>query len=398
MKNKGFAIFSQEYLGDNMIEEREIKIKHILGLLPKKNRIAFESNPDMADNTYPVYKEMLARGLNKKYEFIWFVRHPERFEKDAPENVRFENLIPGTRLGYYRKHIILARAKCLISCNTYFRKYSKRQLTIYLTHGSGIKSVKRLYGDGIKNNCDWFLSQAYEMDSLNLNELGIPINRQAHLGFPRNDVLFSGSKAIDCFVNRNEIEKVVLWLPTYRQMVSGGYSDTGNCLPILHEISDFRFVNEYLKSKHILLLIKLHPVQAKNLSLDDLSNIKLIDDDELQNRNVQLYEILAGCDALITDYSSVYFDYLLTDKPIGLTQDDLEEYKKKRGFLLNYDEWLKGWPINSVKEMIEFLESVKNGTDPYIDERVKSKRASNLYQDANSTKRVVDFIIEKAEL
>ena len=65
-----------------------------------------------------------------------------------------------------------------------------------------------------------------------------------------------------------------------------------------------------------------------------LSNLVFINDAFLSDNGIINYELLGVADALLTDYSSVYYDYLLLDRPIGLCWDDYEEYKAN-GFKVN---------------------------------------------------------------
>ena len=94
-----------------------------------------------------------------------------------------------------------------------------------------------------------------------------------------------------------------------------------------------KVVNNHLKEKKVIIIIKPHPSQDMScFNVDDLSNIKVITSPEMAQKNVQLYDILGETDGMLSDYSSVYFDYLLTDKPIGLTCDDIVVYRNKTGF------------------------------------------------------------------
>ena len=75
-------------------------------------------------------------------------------------------------------------------------------------------------------------------------------------------------------------------------------------------------------------------------------------------------------DALITDYSSVYFDYLLLDKPIGFVVDDLDDYRQNRGFLLEpVGRWMPGTRIEALKDLKEFARSVAQGDDLHREDR-----------------------------
>ena len=156
-------------------------------------------------------------------------------------------------------------------------------------------------------------------------------------------------------------------------------------------------VNEYLKPVNCLIVLKPHPVQDMSVvSEKGLSNFFIINDSALKEKGVQLYELLGRCDAMITDYSSVYYDYLLTDKPMGLTIGDIDEYIAKRGFVYkNPLEILKGEYIYDTDGLITFLSNVKNGNDVAKEERTAVKNMIHTNTDGNSAQLVGDYIISR---
>jgi CDP-glycerol glycerophosphotransferase (TagB/SpsB family) len=114
---------------------------------------------------------------------------------------------------------------------------------------------------------------------------------------------------------------------------------------------------------------------------------------------LQTNEVLSRADAMITDYSGIYYDYLLLDRPVALTLDDFEQYKNEKGFC--YDnplELLCGYRVNTLDELLLFFDDVKNNVDRYYKDRISVKAKVNKYLDGQSSKRVVDFIIEKLKL
>ena len=131
------------------------------------------------------------------------------------------------------------------------------------------------------------------------------------------------------------------------------------------------------------LIVQPHPLESlTNLNyLDDCKNIVLINDNDILKNNLQLYEILSISDELITDYSSVFIDYLLIDKPICFYIPDFEEYKTRRGFVFeNVLENLPGCLCKNIKELIEYIESDE---DLYMEKR---KSLNNLYNDIKINK------------
>ena len=96
----------------------------------------------------------------------------------------------------------------------------------------------------------------------------------------------------------------------------------------LDDFDVYKF-NSYLREKNIFCCIKMHPIDEdfyKN-SIQEYSNILFINRFDLQNKDIELDNILAAFDLLITDYSSIYIDYLLVNKPIVFLKQNYKEYK-----------------------------------------------------------------------
>ena len=159
-------------------------------------------------------------------------------------------------------------------------------------------------------------------------------------------------------------------------------------------------LNEIAKQKNILIVIKPHFAQDTSyLNLKELSNIVFIDDDFFADNNITSYEFISSCDALITDYSSVYFDYLLSDRPVAAVWEDIEDYRKNPGFAIDVDCYMKAaHKIYAVPDFEDFISQVANGEDRYRKERLEINKLVNYSNDGNNAKRVVDFIVEKAGL
>lgn len=123
-------------------------------------------------------------------------------------------------------------------------------------------------------------------------------------------------------------------------------------------------------------------------------NIITTDNAFLASRGVGLYNLLGAADALITDYSSVYYDYLLTGRPIGLTVDDFEEYKQNRGFVFDEPEKiLTGTRMETVEDLNAFVDAVADGIDPFREEHARINGLVNEYRDDRSAERVAAFLL-----
>lgn len=152
-----------------------------------------------------------------------------------------------------------------------------------------------------------------------------------------------------------------------------------------------RQLDKYLKESDMHLIIKLHPAQDYEGSEPvEYENIKIWTHQELNHQNIELYRLLGSSDALITDYSSVYFDYLLLNKPIAFTVNDLEMYTNERGFVFDKPEdYMPGSKIKSIEQFYEFLDKVSNNIDEYKLERHSINELVNYYKDDKNCVRIL---------
>jgi len=146
-----------------------------------------------------------------------------------------------------------------------------------------------------------------------------------------------------------------------------------------------------------LLVLKPHPAQDMSLiKAEDLSNFMLLTNRDLDEHRIRLYELLSMSDALITDYSSVYIDYLLTDKPIAITTDDIDQYKEEIGFLFeDVYEILKGEYVKDKTDMISFIQNVANDTDAAKEERRNIAKKLHSHRDGHAAERLYDLIKDR---
>ena len=106
--------------------------------------------------------------------------------------------------------------------------------------------------------------------------------------------------------------------------------------------------------------------------------------------------MLAQTDAMISDYSSIYWDYLLLNRPIGITLDDYEQYKTQFGFAFEHPiDVLIGEYIYNYDDLQSFIDHVSKNIDIMKKQRETIKQQAQVGPDYESTKRVYDFIIKK---
>lgn len=354
----------------------------ILSYLPQRY-ITFESLPDYSDNTRSIFNELCRRGLNKKYRFVWLCKN---------KNTVIPNKNVILAHGIFAKTYYRMRAKCVISCNTFVQSFNNRQKSIYLCHGIPLKSLN---GYKAPTGIDYAIGLSDETNRIQSKELELPIENFISLGYPRNDDLSRLNHDDIIRIFKHDYKKVIVWYPTFRQHNSGKLcAEAANALPIIHDKNHAIILNEFAKTQDMLIVIKPHFSQDLSYILNlNLSNVLFINDQFFIENKISSYEFVGGCDALITDYSSIFYDYLLCNKPIAAIWEDIDEYKKNRGFAVDPDKYFKGsYKVYNINDLIAFLQEVSQNVDSLATERKQMTSIIHKFQDNHSSKRVADFI------
>lgn len=356
-----------------------------------KNVIVFESIPDVSDNTYAVFKEMLRRRLNQKCKLVWLLSRNAEMQYPKYKNVKYV-WMHGVEGQYYNRV-----AKVKICCNDFLDKKNDKQVCVFLGHGTALKSVKKYYT--IPKHIDYFVVASKNVQESQAYELSFDREKTIPLGSPRNDEL------VGCDIDARKLlqatcKKIIVWCPTFRQHKNGFKTGIKDALPIIHDSTMAEQLNEMAKKQDVLLVLKPHYAQDVRYVKDlGLSNIRFVDDGFFMQHKVSFYQFMSSCDALLTDYSSIYLDYTLCDKPVGVIWEDIEEYKKFPGVVSSFDAWLEGAEkLYTLEDLSAFIERISKGIDVLKSERAEIRDLVNISTDGKNSERVVDFIIEKASL
>lgn len=368
--------------------------KGIIKKLALKNYIIFESVPDLSDNTKKVFDEMLLRNLNQKYKMVWVVSDKNKKYQQYPNTIYIDKKTRLHRLEYYW---YVLRAKCLVCCNRFLTTSRKGQTSFYLTHGTAIKSVRSYYN--LPKEIDYLLVSSESVKEMMSYELKFSMDKTYGLGLPRNDVFNLDKKDLHNYFSV-DFKKIIIWYPTFRQHKNGIHTGSSNALPIIHDIQKAKEINDFLKENDIVIAIKPHFAQDISYIKDNqLSNIIFIDDSFFVDNEITSYEFIGASDALITDYSSIYFDYLLCNKPVAAVWEDIEEYKENPGFAIDVETYMSGArKIYSLEDFKHFISEVSENLDLLKEERQKNSEWANYSCDGKNAERVTNFIVEKAKL
>lgn len=367
-------------------------IKHSLSL---KNIILLESNPDYTDNTKEVFDLLIREGVNEKYKIVWLVSDSKPFSNIHIKNVEFLEFFNISK-AKRDKHVnyCYEHAKIILDANKYVKKANPKQIRIHLNHGSPFKNA--VYYNLNIGEVDYDIVQSNFFAPVESEVRDLSQKKIIPLGFPRNDVLYSNKKVNLDIVDDLKTTKTILWLPTYRNHANYNNSKVSlkYGLPCVNNEKELYALNDRLNKNKVTLIIKFHPAEnTELLQKCDLSNILVIKNEDLIARRVTLYELFNKVDALITDYSSVYFDFCLTKKNIGLAISDIDEYIKEAGeFLSPYKESIIGNYMYSNKDLLNFVDDVSTGIDRTYKKRMKLINRYDDYRDGKATERVYEFL------
>lgn len=277
-----------------------------------------------------------------------------------------------------------ASAKYVIVCD-YFLPVSsadkrKETIVIQLWHACGVfkkfgydaeDDIPKDYKGLPSKNFDLVTVSSSLCEKVYSNAFKIPTTSVKSLGVSRTDRFFDTNYIYQCtkdfFAEYPEAKgkKIILWAPTFR----------GNAgKPILVGKQGIETLKSQLGNDYFIIT-KLHP-HFKNVT--DITC------------NIPTERLLPVADLLISDYSTVIFEYSLFNKPLVLFVPDFNEYYTKRGFYLNYNE-LPGLIVKNETELTQAVLSAFNNS-----QLEKNKSFLNKYMsacDGNSTNRIFNEII-----
>ena len=222
------------------------------------------------------------------------------------------------------------------------------------------------------------------------------INEKAVLmtGQPCNDSLFAKHDVLSKLgIQKDKYNKIVMWMPTYRKSAIGDIRIDGDVdsFGVATVLSKHRNeLEKLLNSLGILLLIKPHPMDILcQGEFIQTNNIKIIKNENLENNDIVLYDLLAEMDSLLTDYSSVFIDYLVTGRPMAFICDDLDAYSNSRGFCFNPpEEYMPGELINNFEQLKNYFVTIDDAKFKWQSKYEKVKKCLNQQDRPNACEKI----------
>ncbi len=193
----------------------------------------------------------------------------------------------------------------------------------------------------------------------------------------RNDVL---SRMKQEGINIAEEKKIILYAPTWRGTV---WDNPAGSIEDYNKLYDYLSSN--IDSSRYQLLIKPHVAVYRKWAAEGL-NI-----DYIVPPTIDTNEILSVVDVLISDYSSIFYDFIVTDRPVLFYCNDIDEYNKYRG-LDDIEDKLPGPFTASLEELCRWINSIEDVFLSYKDKYEQIKKWAAPYEDGNSCRRILDIV------
>ena len=374
--------------------------KLMYACLPVKRTIVVFSSAlgrSYAGNPKAIYEEMLRQGFDKKYTFVWFY-------DNMPHNIPGKHIQVRFKSFKYLFYMSIAGFWIFDARQPKFIRKNNRAVYLQTWHGTPLKKLgldmDNVYMSGetdIREYHDEFRKNARMWDMLiSQNEFSSETFRRAfdfkgkmlETGYPRNDSLFRCNTSDDINAVKKKLgipvgKKVMLYAPTWRDDDSSG-------LGVYHFTSglDIGLLKENFEDEAVLA-VKYHYLVKDNIDWSIYGDFVHMFDE-----SADITDIYLASDLLITDYSSVMFDYSLLRRPMYFYCYDLAKYKNVlRGFYFDFEETAPGPVSLTTKQLVQ---DIKTGlTERYKDKYDKFVEKYNPWDDGHAAEKIIGCLFRE---
>ncbi len=367
----------------------------------KKRRIVFDSSvgKSYSGNPRHIFEYMVENGYLEKWECTWF------YETEPYP-------IPGDgyqfRYGRLRYLYYMATAKVWVFDCRQPEFLIKRKNCFYIQtwHGTPLKklgldmddvfmmneeSIEKYQQTFVKNVQVWdYLISQNPFSTVTFRRAFSFNKNMLEIGYPRNDILFSKNNEEDIALLKRRLglpmdKKIILYAPTFRDDEFTVENSSYKFSPKL----SFDMLKAELEEDYILI-VKYHYLIMDYIDWFPYQGFVYHFD-----QSHDIAELFLVSDMLVTDYSSVMFDYSILGRPMFFYAYDLERYKNDlRGFYFDYEGEMPGPISMDTGQLIADIRSYD--TDAYEERYEKFCDKYNLWDNGTASARVVDLIEELA--
>lgn len=349
-------------------------------------------------NPRAIYEEMLNQSKFDDWKFVWVMRKPSSLQLYRGEVVRYNSL----KHFYY-----LAKSKYWIfNSKTPAYMYKKsNQVYLQTWHGTPLKKLARdieigedatfyrtkmskddmvkTYDQDVEKY-DYLISPNEYSTERFISAFGVGRDKIIETGYPRNDILTNYNKElvenIKNSLGIDDSKKVILYAPTWRDNVYDvkGYS----FMPKV----DFKKWREVLGDDYFIIY-KPHYLIVNNIDQEGLEDFIYF-----SKATDSINELYLASDLLITDYSSVFFDYSILKRPMLFYMFDLDDYDENiRGFYIDIND-LPGPIIQDEDVLLRNIKDLDTVVNTYKTKQERFTQQICYLEDGHASDRVVDLV------
>lgn len=340
------------------------------------------------ENGYYLFKYIRENHPNKQVYYVISKKSPSLNNINYLGNVLYLNSFKQVFFMFHASKIISTHGLWMNPDEMgIFRKLTKKMLKskgVMLNHGIGLmKNGKKYYHKNIFALNDLFIAISDLHKSIFVNEYGYKNDEVVIAGYPRFDDLIDTST-----------KKSIVFMPTWRDgqdNLGEKFKETKFFKESASLLSSPR-LDEFLKKNKILFNVYLHQNFQKYNEIFkefETENIKIIKQGE---KTVQ--DLLKENKCLITDYSSVLFDFIYMKKPFISYQFDRDEFlnSRKDSAFIDITKDIPGDIVDNLEELIDVLEDLNTVEFKIKPKHLKESEKFFKYRDQNNRKRVYEAI------
>lgn len=368
--------------------------------------IVYESSPDFSDNPRGLYEYVKE---NTDYLSFWIIKDKKMLE------LLKENGVSCALKESEEADEAIRSAKYLVSSSFEFA-YEKRpgQIHVSAWHGFPLKLIG-FFDSAVGNESAFFdlkiittksdiITASSKLSQLTIAGMfAVDPRKVKDIGFPRNDIMLRENARINLKkITDVDIEnsKLIFYLPTMRKGLKkeGAQFDKN-----IFNYSDYdvKALDDFLERHNAYIFAKVHFADNEYYKKNSFALPKrliFLDTEKLNYHFLTIYHIMDAFDILLTDYSSVYADFLLLNKPIIFSCPDIDIYKIDRGFVIDDPTlMMPGALVKTQKELLMSLRDICCGKDSYVSERKSQLPIFHRYQDSDAGKRLFQEMIKASE-
>lgn len=353
-------------------------------LVPQVDQIVIRT-PEVEDQALELVRALQDRGLSP---VAWLVDDASLPHAEVPEVPVVDSWSLRGLVHYWRSRVVVHTHGAYGA-----RRGASGKVFVNLWHGMPVKRLPPSLE--YRRRTDLGIATA-PVHARHLAETwGVPVDRVAITGLPRNDLLARPRPPRSAgLATLTGGRPIAIWLPTFRRSVVGELRVDGRDLGTASQLpgADAAAFDALMGELGMYGIMKPHPMAPRH-DHQELVNSSTWTNADLAREGYRLYDLLAHADLLLTDHSSVWIDFLLTGRPMVFTIADLEEYRSTRGFYFGDMEGLLPGPIvEDLAGLRRVLPQVLVSGDPWESARREALVTHHLHTDAGSAARVAELV------